>query len=229
MPSAPLLADSFPAIGILGGTFNPVHLGHTHIAQNALKQLKLQELRFIPTAIPALKDQPSTSSLDRLNMLQLALQSLPALQQQHMCIDQREILRGGTSYTIDSLQSLREELGWDDRLVWLLGSDAFAQIEHWKAWDRLLDYCHFAVIARPNCEQDWQGGAAALWQQHGAQDWSELHATAHGRIVMLDIDAPNIASSDIRQRVQQGLSLQHLVCPQVADYIAQHGLYAVTH
>ncbi len=161
-------------------------------------------------------------------MLQLALQSLPALQQQNMLIDQREILRGGTSYTIDTLQSLREELGWDGGLVWLLGSDAFAQIEHWKAWRSLLDYCHFAVIARPNCQQRWQGGAAALWQQYGAQDWSELHTSAHGRIVMLDIEAPDIASSEIRQRVQQGLSLQHLVCPQVADYIAQHRLYAVT-
>ena len=122
-------------IGILGGTFNPIHNGHLHIAERLLKSLDFQEIRFMPAAIPAIKDAPIISAKQRADMVKLAILDHPKLK-----IDLRELQRSGPSYTIDSLISLRQELGEKVSICWLIGSDAFAKLNTWHRWNELLEY-----------------------------------------------------------------------------------------
>lgn len=208
------------AIGILGGTFNPIHLGHTHVAQAMMQRLSLDKVLFIPAALPALKQSPQIDTEQRLDMLALAIQGHPLWQ-----IDTREIERGGISYSIDTLKSLREELGSDCSLVWLLGSDAFARIDQWHDWQALLDYAHFAIAQRPNSIEHYQAGATQLLQQHATDNLALLKQSSHGHIVRLSIDAPDISSSAIRQACATGHAVDTMLNQDVANYIQQHHLY----
>jgi nicotinate-nucleotide adenylyltransferase len=208
------------AIGILGGTFNPIHLGHTHVAQAMMQRLSLDKVLFIPAALPALKQSPQIDTQQRLDMLALAIQGHPLWQ-----IDTREIDRGGISYSIDTLKSLREELGSDCSLVWLLGSDAFARIDQWHDWQALLDYAHFAIATRPNINNQYSEKVTALLKQHSTDEPHQLKLKSHGCIVSLEINAPDISSSAIRHAVSQGVAVNDLLNPAVCKYIHQENLY----
>lgn len=199
-----------------------MHLGHVHLAQTMMQRLCLAQVLFVPTAMPALKQSPQIDTQHRLNMLALALQAFP-----EFVIDQREIERGGLSYSIDTLKSLRQQWGEQCSLVWLLGSDAFAQIDQWHEWQSLLRYAHFAIAERPNSPSHYQAGAAQLLQQHAQDEIAQLHQQAHGCLIQLQIAAPNISSSAIRQALAQGQSAAPMLNPAVHDYIQQQHLYQV--
>lgn len=209
------------AIGLLGGTFNPVHYGHLRMAQELAEMLELSEVRFIPAAIPPLKTSPTASAEHRVNMVRLAIEDNPLFQ-----LDTRELHRSGASYTIDTLISLREELGPETRLTLFIGSDAFRQFDKWHRWQELLNYCHIALVQRPHAIREALSKTLeAYLAAHYAEQSHELQDAPSGYITMQPITALDISSTAIRQRVQQGLSLRYLVPQNVIAYLQQHALY----
>ncbi len=132
-------------VGILGGTFDPVHVGHLIIAEEALSQLALDQVLFIPTGQPWLKaDQPLSAAEHRLKMVELAIASNP-----RMAVSQIEVDRSGPTYTVDTLEQLKIDLGEDVQLYFILGLDALEQFHRWKRPERIIELCNLAIASRP--------------------------------------------------------------------------------
>ena len=136
-------------IGLLGGSFDPVHMAHLALGQAAITALKLDQLVLIPAGHAWQKGGNQADGRHRLAMLRLAIASLPAsTEASHWKIDEQEVNRNGPSYTIDTLKALREHYGPDDALILVLGSDQFRNLDTWHDWQHLLDYAHLAVTQR---------------------------------------------------------------------------------
>ncbi len=187
-------------IGLLGGTFNPIHLGHLVLAEEARERLTLDEVWFIPVAVPPLKDDPElASATDRLRMVELAIADQPAFRACDV-----EIRRGGRSYTIDTLRAMRAEHGAARHLVCLVGADACAQLPAWREWATILTLCEFVVAVRPGYR---------------------LNALPDG-VRRLEIPLLDISATDIRRRLAQGRSIRFLIPEAVRRYVLDHRLYA---
>lgn len=210
-------------IGILGGTFNPIHFGHLRMAEELADNLNLDQIRFIPAATPPHKDKPAVSAECRSAMVSLAIAD-----NSRFVLDERELKRSGASYTIDTLHSLRAELGEEASIVLLMGSDAFAYFDTWHRWREIIQVCHIALVQRPQLRQHHPGLGQELehfLQQHYSQDFEILHAKSSGSITMCPITALDISSTDIRQALQTRQSVRYLLPDCVIDYINQHQLY----
>lgn len=208
-------------IGLLGGTFNPIHNGHLRMAQELAETLELDEVRFIPAALPPHKASPDVSAEQRAHMVQLALADNPLFK-----LDTSELARTGPSYTIDTLIGLREELGPETSLVLFMGTDAFRQLDRWHRWQELLDYCHIALGQRPHpnseaLSQTLEQYLSAHYSEHSA----DLKSQAAGYITMQHITALDISSTAIRSRLQQGLSLRYLMPDNIIRYLQENKLY----
>lgn len=208
-------------IGLFGGTFDPVHNGHLRTALDLVELLGLDELRLVPAATPALRGQPSATPDQRLEMLRLGAAGVPAL-----CVDDRELRRGGVSYTVDTLRELRAELGDEARLCMVVGEDAFAGLERWKDWQRLLDYAHLAVLTRPG-DTAAPGPALAAWTvEHLATDAaSALAGASRGRVIRLGLTQLEISATRIRTLLAAGRSPRFLLPEGVLAFIQANGLY----
>lgn len=136
-------------IGLLGGTFDPVHIGHLRGALEVAESLQLDELRLTPSARPPHRDTPQVSALDRLAMVECAVAGVSPL-----VVDDRELKRDKPSYTIDTLEQMRAELAADDQLFLLLGWDAFCGLPTWHRWEELLQHCHILVLQRPDADSE---------------------------------------------------------------------------
>ena len=136
-------------IGLFGGTFDPVHIGHLRGALEVAELMGFDELRLIPSARPPHRETPQVSAADRLEMVQRAVADLPPL-----VVDDRELKRDRPSWTIDTLESLHAELGADDSLYLLLGWDAFCGLPGWHRWEELLEHCHILVLQRPDADSE---------------------------------------------------------------------------
>ena len=132
------------ALGIMGGTFNPVHNGHLHAATAFAEAFNLPQLYLMPCYQPVHKQFPIASAEQRLAMLNIALAN-----HDNLCVDDRELKRVGASYTIDSLQQIRAEIGSEARIYFALGTDAFSSLSRWKHWQELFTYANFVVLHRP--------------------------------------------------------------------------------
>jgi nicotinate-nucleotide adenylyltransferase len=210
-------------VGILGGTFNPIHFGHLRMAQELADVLQLNELRFIPSANPPHKSTPEVNSASRAEMVKIAIADNPLFK-----FDGRELQRKGASYTIDTLISLREELGEDSVLILLMGSDAFVFLNSWHRWDELLNYCHIVLVQRPIINQkhsklpeDLEG----LLHNHYTEQVADLTSKSTGLIHMQKITAQEISSTKIRSMLKMQKSPRYLMPEIVIDYINQHQLY----
>ena len=135
-------SESKPAIGILGGTFDPVHFGHLRTGLDVVEQLGLAQLRLMPCAIPPHRIEPVASASERRLMLELAIKNHPKL-----VVDDRELSREGPSYTVDTLHSLREDYP-DNALFVLMGTDAFCSLPTWSRWQQILELAHIVVMQR---------------------------------------------------------------------------------
>lgn len=206
-------------IGILGGTFDPVHVGHLRLATEAAEQIPLDHVRLIPCHTPAHREAASASQNQRLRMVALATACNPRL----VC-DDLEIQRGGISYMIDTMKILRDRYP-NNPLCLILGYDAFGRINHWKCWEKLAGLCHFAVAARPGEQPPWDPSLTAWCQNHRAGGPSELSRSRGGRILFLDTVELPVSASDIRQRCSAGRSIRYLVTDAVFRYIEQQRLY----
>ena len=209
-------------IAILGGTFNPIHNGHLYLADQLQKKLNFSAIRFMPAAIPALKDQPNISAEQRAEMVELAIKQHP-----HFTLDTRELKREGNSYTIDSLISLRQELGEKTSLCWLMGADAFAQLNQWHRWQALLNYAHLIVVHRPHSNDlnHLNAEVKALLDAHATTNIQALAQQASGKILVQEIAALDISSTQIREQLNQREAISQLIPAKVLNYIHQHHLY----
>lgn len=209
-------------IGLLGGTFNPIHNGHLRLAQELSEALKLDEVRFIPSAQPPHKAMPEVSAKHRAAMVQLAISDNPLFK-----LDTRELNRDGASYTIDTLISLQEELGGTAALCLMMGSDAFSKLNTWHRWQTLLDYCHIILVQRPTSaiQPKLAEELSVLLHNQYTENVRDLANKNAGYIHMQKITALDITATNIRAQLEAGLSARYLMPDLVLDYIKNNKLY----
>lgn len=217
---------SLPVTGILGGTFDPIHFGHLRLAQEALEQCGLAAVRFIPAGTPPHRSPPNASAVHRLAMTRLAVQGNPAF-----ILDEREIELTRPCYSVDTLASLRAELGAAAPLCLLLGGDAFLLLHTWHEWKRLFALAHIVVMQRAggaplgNAMSGADQALQAEYRERLAPGPAALRETPAGKILVVDMPALEISATDIRNRCAEGRSIRYLVPDAVADYIERSRLY----
>jgi nicotinate-nucleotide adenylyltransferase len=217
-------------LGLLGGTFDPVHIGHLALARTAIEALHLKQLRFIPSGQPWQKTHVITPSEHRLQMLKLALAPWLAdapNEQGLMSIDALETRRWGPSYTIDTLIETRQRAISEQQnstsLVLILGSDQFRNLPTWHRWDELLNYCHIAVTQRESISlSNLPDPVERLLQRHGGQTLPDKQA---GTIVFFSMPPVAVSSTALRRSLQLHEDVTTLVPPTVLHYIQQNKLY----
>jgi nicotinate-nucleotide adenylyltransferase len=207
-------------LGVLGGTFNPVHYGHLRSALELVELLGLAQLRLMPCSIPPHREAPACSAAHRAAMVELAVAADPRL-----ACDLREVRRPGVSYTVDSLAELREELGPERSLVMVLGGDAALGLAGWHRWRELARFAHIAVIARPGWDLP-DGGEVGSWlAQRRVASPAALAARPAGSVLVERLRPLDISSTEIRGMLSSGSSPRFLLPEAVLDYIQTHGLY----
>ena len=212
-------------IGILGGTFNPIHIGHLRLAQVLAESLKLDTVKFIPSAQPPHKTVPQVSAEHRAAMVALAIQNNPTFS-----LESCELLRTGNSYTIETLEYLRQLHGEDAGLVLLMGSDAFTKLNTWHRWADIIQYCHIALAQRPLSQAATNNTALdkqleTLLQNHYTENSDDLYSTNAGFITMQAMTPLAISSTEIRAMLENKQSARYLLPDAVLDYIDTHQLY----
>jgi nicotinate-nucleotide adenylyltransferase len=206
-------------IGILGGTFDPVHIGHLRGALEVAELLDLDEVRLIPSARPPHRGTPQVSAEDRLAMVQCAVQGVTPL-----TVDDRELRRDKPSYTVDTLLSLRQELAAHDQLFLLLGWDAFCGLPSWHRWEELLDHCHILVLQRPDADSEAPDELRNLLAGRSVSDPLTLNGPG-GQISFIWQTPLEVSATQLRERLAGGRSIRFLVPDAVLAYIHAHGLY----
>jgi nicotinate-nucleotide adenylyltransferase len=206
-------------IGLLGGSFNPIHLGHLVLAEGARVRLGLERVLLVPARCsPHKQGQPHAAPEDRLRMVELAIADNPAFEASDI-----EVRRDGPSYSIDTVQQLRRQSGetWD--IHFLIGADSLGELAAWHRVGELADLCKFVVFSRP---QERGAGTPrpqdALECLRGALSEEQVAAIAER---CLEMPLIGVSSTDIRRRVREGLSIRYLVPEPVRRYIAAKGLY----
>ena len=206
-------------IGILGGTFDPVHLGHLRTALDVCEALVLDEVRLIPCHLPPHRGLPVASSAQRVKMLEAAVRDYPAF-----IVDQRELGREGPSYSFDTLTSLRAEPGAQG-ICLLIGMDAFRGLTSWHRWRELIELCHLVVMTRPGAEIPAQGELADFIKEHKVTGAGALRQQAAGCLLFQPVTRLEISATDIRSRLAEGRSAGFLVPEAVREIINKEGLY----
>lgn len=207
-------------IGIFGGTFDPIHFGHLRVALDVMEALQLEQMRFVPLNQAVHRQQPDTTGIQRLEMLRAAIADQPGFM-----ADDREILRDRPSYSLDTLQSLRRELGWQVPLCLVLGADAYAAFLQWHKPLEIMQSAHLVVMQRPGHMPPDDAELQAFTLQHQVKQTSQLEETATGRIMFLPVTQLEISASDIRQRLRRGVSARYLLPEPVLQIIAREQLY----
>jgi nicotinate-nucleotide adenylyltransferase len=212
--------------GILGGTFNPIHLAHLRIAEEVQHACDLDRLLFIPAAEPPHKDVAGQVSFEhRLAMVQAAILDYPKFQ-----VSDLEIRRSGKSFSVDTLEILRKQDPQGER-YFIVGLDSYCDIASWKDFTRIFSLSHLVVMTRPGVElSDPLEPLPVAAREDFCYD-SDAEIIRHksgNNVIFLKETYLNISSTKIRQMLNTGQSIRHLVAPAVADYIKEHGLYQTT-
>ncbi len=220
-PSAPVnTRDPAPRrIGMLGGTFDPVHIGHLRGALEVAESLALDELRLTPSARPPHRGTPQVSARDRLAMVECAVAGVAPL-----VVDARELQRDKPSYTIDTLELMRGELAAHDQVFLLLGWDAFCGLPTWHRWEELLQHCHILVLQRPDADSEPPDALRNLLAARSVSDPLALKGPS-GQIAFVWQTPLAVSATQIRQLLASGKSVRFLVPDAVLAYIDAHGLY----
>jgi len=207
-------------IGVFGGTFDPVHIGHLRTAHEMLTGLGLAEVRFIPSRNPPHRPPSVAPEALRLRMLEAALDGLPGFR-----VDDRELRRPGPSYMVDTLASLRAEVG-SQPLCLLLGLDAFRGVPEWHRWRELPALAHIVVARRPGVAGKIDGEAGDLLRSRATDNPRALATAPAGTVLMLDVTQLDISSSAIRKLVETGADPRFLVPDAVRELILKTHIYA---
>ena len=212
-------APAVRRVGIFGGTFDPVHIGHLRSALEVTELMGLDELRLLPNARPPHRDTPQVDAQARLAMVQSAVSGVDCLS-----VDARELGRDKPSYTIDSLESIRAELGGDDQLFLVLGWDAFCGLPGWHRWEELLQHCHILVLQRPDADVEPPDELRNLLAARSQSDPTAMSGPA-GHISFVWQTPLAVSATQIRQLRASGKSVRFLVPDAVLAYIEAHDLY----
>ncbi len=198
-------------VGIMGGTFDPVHSGHLIIAEEVRETLGLAEVLFMPCGQPWLKlERPITPAVHRVEMVRLAIGTAPQFK-----LSEVEVKRSGPSYSVDTMVEFREQFGGEAELFFIVGCDALADLARWKEPQRLVQLCKLVAVPRVN---------------FNSPDLKALERSVPGvsrRLICVAAPIIDISSSRIRERVRKGLSIRYLVPEKVEEYIRRQKLYAV--
>jgi nicotinate-nucleotide adenylyltransferase len=213
------------AIGLFGGTFDPVHFGHLRLATELAEAFRLDQVLFIPAGLPYHRGRTAHATADqRLTMLKLA-----TARDARFDVDDRELKRQGNTYTYDTLAEIRRERGPGTSLVFLMGTDTFAKIDKWHRWTELFDLAHFGVAIRAD-DSRWntQGPGAfpkEIWPRI-TLNLRELLAAPAGKVMTFKMTPLAISSTAIRETAAAGGSIRYLTPDPVVEYIRTHHLYS---
>ncbi len=190
-------------LGIMGGVFDPIHIGHLFTAEEARMRLKLDKVIFVPCLQPSHKRNDLVTDIKhRLKMTYLAIEDNPFFE-----VSEIEVNRSGPSYTIDTIKEFRKIFGWQTDIFFITGADAFLEIDSWYKKDELLKLCRFVAATRPG------------------YDLNKLHNNFKDTLQIMEIPALAISSTDVRYRVKSNLSIKYIVLDVVRIYIYENKLY----
>lgn len=206
-------------IALFGGTFDPVHFGHLRMALELKEALGFDEMRLLPCHQPRHRQTPGVSSEHRRQMLALAIRDCPQL-----AMDDRELRRGGDTYTVDTLEELRAELGDSVSISFCMGLDSLLTLTSWHRWHRLLELAHLVVVTRPGWQLPGEGDVAELLNARRGEQ-HHLRERASGRIVVREQTLLPISATRIRQLIARGQSPRFLLPDAVLEYIEDKRLY----
>lgn len=208
-------------VAVLGGSFDPVHNGHVALAGYFAKLLVPDELRIIPAGQPWQKQGLQTPPEQRVAMASSAFGGLAV----PVVIDEQEIRRGGATYTIDTLRALRQELGPDVSLAFLMGADQLQKLQTWKEWQRLFEYAHLCAASRPGYGVEDMAPEVAREFTRRAATPEQIRSTPKGLAYIATNLAIDVSATQIRDALEQGGDVASLIPAGVLDYIQQHHLY----
>ena len=196
-------------IGILGGTFDPIHMAHLIIAEESRKRVPLQKVVFIPTGQPWLKsDKRITAGSLRMEMVRLAVADNPDFDSSSIEID-----RPGLTYSVDTLEELARQWGPDVEFNFIIGVDSLLSLPRWKDTERFLDLCTLTAVTRPGYSLD------------ALEEVKRRYPVLERKLALIEGPSIGISGTEIRRRVASGLSVRYLVPPGVERFIAEQGLY----
>jgi len=213
-------------IGVLGGTFDPVHYGHLRLAEELAGTLKLDEVRLVPSGTPPHRAAPRVSAEHRLAMVELA-----AADNDRLKVDAREVQRAGPGYTFDTLTELRKEAGATRPLALLVGADAFLEFAAWHRWHEIFGLAHVVVAHRPGypVERWTERMPQPLAREYSARLMQQplaIHLSPAGGIVVTPFTALDISATAVREMLRNGASPRYLIPDNVIQYIQTHRLYS---
>lgn len=208
-------------IALYGGTFDPIHYGHLKPVEALAKQVALQQITIMPNNVPPHRPQPQADSQQRKAMVQLAIAGNPLFK-----LDDRELQRKTPSYTVETLEQLRAEIGSEQPLAFIVGQDSLLSLHRWHRWETLLTLCHLLVCQRPGYSVSMGTAEEQQWlDAHQASSVEQLHTQPAGKIYLAQTPMYDISATAIRQRLEQHLPCDDLIPPAVAEFIRQHHLY----
>jgi nicotinate-nucleotide adenylyltransferase len=211
---------SVAPVGVFGGTFDPIHYGHLRTAFEILRALRLQHVRLIPAGDPPHRATPRVDAVQRLELVRAA-----AADEAGFVVDEREVRRGGPSYTVMTLQELRAERP-DTPLCLIVGMDAFLGLPTWHRWTELLDLAHIVVAPRPGWIAPTDGVLGDLLARHGTDDTEALHNALAGRILIQPVTQLEISSTELRDLLAAGRDPRYLVPDSVRALIRARHSYS---
>lgn len=206
-------------IGILGGTFDPIHFGHLRMAVELCQACDLAKVHFIPCYQPVHRELPTATPEQRVAMLRAAIESEPLL-----CVDECEIERKNPSYMIDTLEILRERFP-ETPFCLMMGIDAFLGFTAWHRWQAILELSHLVVAHRPQYHLPETGAIADLLKKHLKNSVSDLHQVLSGNIILRPVTSLEISATEIRRQIAEGKNPRYLLPARVYDYICKNKVY----
>jgi nicotinate-nucleotide adenylyltransferase len=214
-----VISEAKRRIGVMGGSFNPVHYGHLRVASDVKQQLELDHMFLMPAAQSPLKAQHSVSARHRVAMLELAIEAFPELE-----LDLREVNRAGRSFTVDSLSALRREFGREAMLYFVIGDDCLASLNQWRRWRDIVSFANLIIAKRPGPFPPPVDEVAA-WLESTQVDCDIAGSMPSGGVARVDCALLDISSTQLRSGLEGHDTLNQVIPEPVIEYIKHHGLY----
>ncbi|WP_337262039.1 MULTISPECIES: nicotinate-nucleotide adenylyltransferase [unclassified Serratia (in: enterobacteria)] len=219
MATKPEHANTLHAL--FGGTFDPIHYGHLRPVEALAREVGLSQITLLPNHVPPHRPQPEATPQQRLKMIELAIIDNPLF-----AVDDRELHRTTPSYTIETLETIRQQRGTALPLAFIIGQDSLLTLHKWHRWQALLEVCHLLVLARPGYHDRMDTPELQQWlEQHRVSDARLLSQQPQGYVYLADTPLLEISATEIRQRRHQGISCDDLLPRAVQRYIELQGLY----
>jgi nicotinate-nucleotide adenylyltransferase len=207
-------------LAVFGGTFDPIHNGHLASAKAIRKLLGTRTLKLVPSFLPPHREAPGSTAEQRLAMIEIAVAEDNGLE-----VDDRELVRQGISYTIETLDSFRAELGKVQPLYFVLGFDAYCLLYEWKQWQQLTQRCHLVVLTRPGFQGEIPVEIAAWAEDKIVEAPGSLKELSHGGIVYTTLVQVEVSATELRVSFGEGRRPTGKMPEKVIDYAIKHGLY----